>query len=212
MANVATVTNETVTAQANVGDAPATTQANTGVLSGRKVIIAEVNHKALFLALLIITVGIILIAAITTTPAIAGGVTLIILGLGTFAYQIGKIAKAKAVIKNIICEALVCKEDLSDLPKLRWIHTTSNNNVEITITKDQIEAERQALLTAFIADCGNTKKLPFVVTLPKTKEQLSIYVFDTTLNDKSFSFNIDGKIINCAETHLATLRRQIKSG
>ncbi len=172
-----------------------------GVLAGKKTYI-KTNPRTRWISLIasaiVVTLGITLIAAITSAGAIAGGVSLIVLSLiGCAYFNLRCYAREIALeneMKKQLSLKLKYKEDFSDLPKIHWDHP--KGRVIIKITDEQIAANRPLPGEAkhFIANCKDIQELPFITTLLNKNGDilLNATVFDRHLKGEPFAFALQG--------------------
>ena len=182
------------------------TEPNIVVVPGLKIhVTAKINMKAMAISFLasaiIIALGVALIAAITTTAAITGGVSLIVLGLGILVisqlYQLSeRIGSEKKDYQIILKEILKSEKDFSDFPKVEWEET--KEKVKIKISKEQIKSypTPDENIGFIPEEKPNYKKIPFVVCL-ENKCYIHVclvdYLYKQKLKSKTFSVEVDGK-------------------
>lgn len=183
---------------------------NPGLIAGKKVYVLSDAKSAWIsriVCALIVAAGIALIAAIATTGAIAGGVTLIVLGLGglllTEAYRADRMDKTQRIMKKHLSETLHFREDYRNVPEIGW--TEDKKNVNVRLTQRQIDAypliEFQRPSKIFVANCDNKQNHPFVIIVKPDDNQheVSAIVYDSKMKKKSFHFELNGETIKLNE-------------
>lgn len=181
--------------QANtIEDKPATVEAKSGALSGRKIFVTT-RARAIWIAgiasAIIVAAGIALIATLTT----GGGIAVIALGLGVLACSATHFFRTvlgnEHAIKEKLSNELGCNKNLDNLPEFIWGQTAKI--VKIKITKEQIEAVSSNSAQGFIPPRkGFIQSPPFVLEIVNKNNQkwLNAYVFDREFKTKTFVLDV----------------------
>lgn len=148
----------------------------------------------------ITALGIALIAALATAGAIAGGISLIILGAGLLSYAVGMpILREKfheSWYLTEIRKKFQCAEDFTDLPKVEYLgfnkHGRMLEQVRILLKTEQLAGEKGVLRGMY------KDKLSFLICFKKTAEnerQINLVTLGRQKQRKEFVVEYDGQDI-----------------
>lgn len=174
---------------------------------GKKIYVAN-NPRSGWIAriasAILIALGIILIAAVSTIGTITFGIALI--GFTSLFLILHEKFRAKAVHteeKNrregllSFSRFFRCREDYSDLYEVEW--EQDKNTVTIHLPEKKFNKRPDII---FIPECGDPKHHPFILTLylkGDDNPDPRVFVYDQKLKKKLFKINFYGQSILCED-------------